>query len=100
MIPSDNVTKSMLSFGADVVKSKTNIWEHLGISVSGLWSTAWKAENQHLLPMGSQVRPHEDQNGAKVSQQLTLTTWMPQLRVKSALLPYLSSHVCAKRPLF
>lgn len=41
MILSDNVTKSMLSFG-DVVKSKVNIWEHLGIGVSDLWSTAWK----------------------------------------------------------
>lgn len=48
MIPSDNVTKSMLSFGAHVVKSKANIWEHLGISVLSLWSTAWKAEHQHL----------------------------------------------------
>lgn len=46
MITSDNVIKSMLSLGADVVKSKTNIWEHLGISVSGLWSTAWKAETR------------------------------------------------------
>lgn len=47
VILSDNVTKSMLSFG-DVVKSKVNIWEHLGIGVSDLWSTLGKAENQHL----------------------------------------------------
>lgn len=39
-ILSDNVAKSMLSFGADVVKVETNIWGHLGNGGSGLWSIA------------------------------------------------------------
>lgn len=47
-IPSDKAAKSLLSFGADVVKSETNIWGNLGNGGLGWWSVASEAENQHL----------------------------------------------------
>lgn len=92
-ILSDNVAKSMLSFGADVVKVETNIWGHLGNGGSGLWSIAWKLKisvcNSWAAKMWLRFR-----------SSWCWTTWMPRLGVGRALLPYLRSHAHARRPLF